>query len=98
MGQGVLVVDMEAYKLTIEVTAKVGDAMSYVDEFYSLAEDEQMAKYEYHKFTHENHADVESAEESHTLHINGVFPQVQRLLSVEKVDAPEADVLPVDYI
>lgn len=94
---------MEGHLVTIDVRSKHG-AAGYTESFFTHETDVQRVKYLYHKLTHENHKDVVGAEGSHTLHINGAFPQVQRLVGIESLSAEEMEsrksdgLLPIDFI
>lgn len=94
---------MEGHVVTIRVRAK-NAAAAYTERLFTHETDVQQVKYLYHKYTHENHSDVDGAEGSHTLHINGTFPQEQRLLNIEPVDSEELEsykndgLLPIDFI
>jgi len=95
---------MEGHIVTIEIQSKTNSALGHTASFYTHETDVQRVKYLYHKLTHENYGDVVGADGSHTLHLNGEYPQVQRLASVEAVDAEELEshkndgLLPLDFI
>lgn len=89
---------MEGHRVTIEVTSKLADGAGYTDTFHTHATDPQWVKFLYHKYTNENYGDVENATGSHTLHINGDYPQVQRLVSIEPVDEVPEAMLPLRFI
>lgn len=81
---------MSLFRVTVEYELEntKSNAGAYIEDFCINASDAQMAKYYYHKFTHENYSDVDrNEEESHIHGINNVIRHsLREIAEVEYVN------------
>jgi hypothetical protein len=95
---------MEGHIITIRVRSKDTPSAGYFDSFWTKETDLQQVKYLYHKYTNENHKNVDGAEGSHTLHYGDDYPQVQRIEEIEPASEERLENhkseghLPLDFI
>ncbi len=72
---------MSLFRVTVEyeLDNTKSNAGAYIEDFCINASDVQMAKYYYHKFTHENYSDVSRIQEDE--HIHGINDVINHTLT-----------------